>query len=205
MNITNQDINNYTEEIFTVLNQYFDSVEDFKNNLEKKRTWISSNKINYCLGEFIRAEFDYQTQGLRGLGRMTDQCPRLAAYFRKSFTKITPQQILTLDNLVTKLIIKSYLFSLILSSQENGQNPIQNEQQFFERWIPEIYIFDLNSIGEHVLNLLFAVIESDYTGIERYLKDNGMVPGMISFNDKTHEILNGYVSAGLTMGMVESE
>jgi hypothetical protein len=51
---------------------------------------------------------------------------------------------------------------------------------------------------------LFAINKKDHENIKNFFKQNGMTPGFFGGADKTDEILNGYVGAGLVMRMIDS-
>lgn len=203
MNIKNQDIEKYVEEMLDIISPYFESTNEFKKNFEQNKENISSERINYCLEKFLHSEFDYGTSGVRGLGRTSDYCPRLAGYFRSAFSKLSIEKTRELDTLITSIIMKCYLFSFLISNKTDESLNTKSGEQLYKTWIPQIYIFDLSGIDNNVMNMIFTVIEKDYDSIKDFLKKNEMSPGFFSSIDKTDEILNGYIRAGLIMRIAE--
>src|SRR3989338_2094682 len=204
MNITNQNVEKYAEEMLATMSEYFESTDEFKKNFEQNKVGISSEKINYCLEKFLHAEFDYGTPGIRGLGRASDYWPRLAGYFRSAFSKLSVEKMRELDALITSMIVKCYLYSFLISDKKAEPSNIKTGEQLYEKWIPPIYMFDLGGISDDIMNMLFAIIKKDRDGIKDFFKQNGMTQGFFGGADKTDEILNGYVGAGLVMRIIES-
>lgn len=199
-----KNIEKYTEEIFTTMSEYFEDIDEFKKAFEENKTSISPEKIYYCLEKFLHAEFDYETPGVRGLGRASDYWPRLAGYFRSAFSKLSTEKTKELEVLITNMIVKCYLFSLLITNKKVESSSVKTNEEFYEKWIPQIYMFDLSGVGDDVINLLFAIIKKDHENIKNFFKQNGMTPGFFGGADKTDEILNGYVGAGLVMRMIDS-
>jgi len=202
MDITHQDLEKYAEEMLTTLGEYSGSTDKFKEKFEQSKANISPERINYCLEKYLHAEFDYGTPGNRGLGRMSDYCPRLAAYFRSVFSKLSVERMRELDFLITALIVKCYLFPILISKKPMEPSKIKTGEQLFEKWIPQIYTFNLSEMSDEIWNLLFALIKKEWEGIKEFFRQNGMTPGFFG-GDKTGEILNGYVGAGLVMRAME--
>ncbi len=201
MKVTNKEIEKYANEMLSEMSEYFESTEEFKKNFEESKENISPENISFCLEKFLHAEFDHGTPGNRGLGRMSDYWPRLAAYFRSAFSKLDVEEMRKLDAQITALIVKCYLFTILISDKPVEKSKLSGEE-LFEKWIPQIYTFDFSSMSENVGNLLFALIQKDHEGIKSFFKEHGMKPGLFG-GDKTDEILNGYVAAGLVMRIVE--
>jgi hypothetical protein len=202
MKLTSKDFENYAGEMLTTMGEYLESTDKFKEKFEQSKENISPERINYCLEKFLHAEFDYQTAGNRGLGRMTEHWPRLAGYFRGAFSKLSPEKNKELDSLITGLIAKCYIFLILISDKPMEQSKLKTGEQLYEKWIPQIYTFDLSGMGDNVGNLLFALIEKDHENIKNFFKQNGMTPGFFG-GDKTDEILNGYIAAGIVLRVVE--
>lgn len=204
MNISNQDLETYADEMLDAMSKQFESIETFKKNFEQNKSIISCEAINYCLEKFLHAEFDYSTPGVRGLGRMTDFYPRLAGYYRKPLSNMEAEKMRELDSHITRLLMKSYLFLLLISNNKMEPTDTINAELFYKRWLPQVYTFNLNNFGETTINLLFAVIKKDFENIQNFFKQNGMKTGFFGINKETR-ILDGYIMAGTVMSMVASK
>jgi hypothetical protein len=101
------------------------------------------------------------------------------------------------------MIVKCYLFSFLITDKKVEPSNIKTGEQLYEKWIPQIYMFDLSTISDDIINMLFAVIKKDHESIKNFFKQNGMTPGFFGGADKTDEILNGYVGAGLVMRIID--
>ena len=203
MNIDIKYLEKTAEEIFSIFSEYLKSVDFLKKNFEEAKSSISPERINYCLTKFLQAEFDYETPKDRGLGRMTDYTPRLGAYFRKPFSKLSSDKIKELDNLITDLIVKCYLYQVIVPEPVIKKSKVEGGEQLYQRWIPEIYVFDLGRLSDTFRGLLEAVINSNIENIKNFFKVNDIVPGFFGKN-KVDDILFGYMNAGLVLRLAEA-
>ena len=201
MKVTKEEMEKYASDMLARMDEIFKSTKEFQENFEKNKESISPESISFCLEKFLHAEFDYGAPGNRGIGRATDFCPRLAAYFRKAFSKLSVEEMRNLDTQITTLIIKSYLFGIFFS-RDSVKKSKHSKEKLFEIWIPQIYIFNLGGMQEGMADVLFALIQKDYEGIKKSFTEYGMKPGFFG-GDKTQEILNGYVAAGLVMRLAE--
>lgn len=200
MKITNEYINKCFEEMSIVISGCFNNPEEVEISrgiYEKSKNNINIDIINFCLEKYLHSEFDYETSGDRGLGRMSDYCPRLGAYFRKPISKMNPEKINELDNLITNFIIKSYLFVIFTNLNPLESSDISNEL-FYEKWVPKIYVFDWGNLSEETTNLLFIIIQKDWEELKNFFKENDMKAGLFG-QDKTDEILRGYAASGLML------
>lgn len=203
MNIDTQYLEKISKEVFSIFSKYLKSVDFLKKNFEEAKNSIDPERINYCLEKFLQAEFDYNTPGDRGLGRMTDYVPRLGAYFRKSLSKLPLDKIKELDFLLTGLIVKSYLYQVIVPEPVIKKSKMETGEQLYQRWIPEIYVYDLGQLSESFRGLLEAVVDSDIANVKHFFKMNELTSGFFSKN-KTDDILFGYINAGLVLRLAEA-
>ncbi len=201
MNISNQYLEQSAEDTFSVMGKYLKTTESFRKSFAVSKSNISVDNINFCLEKFLFAEFDFKTSGSRGLGRLTEACPRLGAYFRGTLSKLDEKSIQELDTLITNLIIRSYLFPILTSSKLIKSSALQTSR-LYEKWIPKIYVFSFDTLPEEFKNLLSVVIQNDYEAIENFFRENNMKPGFLA-QDKISEILTGYIAAGLMLRACE--
>jgi len=202
MKITSGKIDEYVDEMLTILKEDTETINEFKTGYQKSKDRVEVDQLNYCIEKYVNSELDYTTEGIRGLGRASEFWPRLGGYFRKGVSQLTQEKRQELDFLITSLIIKSYLFQILLSNQPKEISKIKNSEELYQKWVPEIYRFDISIIPEDSRNFLFAVIEKDFDLLKKFFQDNNMKPGTFS-SDKTKDILSGYISAGVTIRIIE--
>jgi hypothetical protein len=99
---------------------------------------LLSGSISGCVDQFLDAEFDHATPGARGLGRMTDELPRLAALHRKRLRDADPEDMGCLRELVRDHILCGYLLARF-AARLSGEDLRDADDVFYRRWISLIY------------------------------------------------------------------
>ena len=69
--------------------------------------------------------------------------------------------------------------------------------ELYEKWVPEIYRFNIEVIPEGPRSNLIALIEDDINLLKRFFQDHNLS------SDKRDDILSGYIGAGVTMRMIQ--
>src|SRR3989344_623972 len=175
-----------------------ENLEKLKKNFQASTQNIPLEAIAYCIEKFVQSELDYQTQGSRGLGRSSDHWPRLGAYFRKAFTGLSAEEVKELDVLLTSLVMKCYLFLILVADNPKEVSKTIPSATLYEKWVPQIYTFDFSGMSENTGNLMLAVAHSPLELTKNFLRAHGMKSGFFG-GDKTDEILNGYITAGIAL------
>ncbi len=98
---------------------------------------VLSEVASRCLDRYLEAEFDTATPGVRGLGRLSEELPRLAALHRKEFQNATRRGLPNLRKLVKDHTLCGYLFALYVADLPTTA-PVEDDC-LFRRWIPQIY------------------------------------------------------------------
>lgn len=202
MKITQEKIDQYVDEMLTIFKDDSETIDSFKRDYQKSKKNIQIDYLNYCIIKYINSELDFETKGINGLGRSSDFWPRLGGYFRDNISQLTTEKIEQLYLLILSLITKSYLFQILLSDIPKEISKINTSEELYKKWIPKIYIFDINIIPEDSKNFLFATIENDIELLKKFFKENDMRVSIFS-PDKTLHILNGYILAGITLRIAE--
>lgn len=143
---------------------YFSLINNCIHNEKEKKLYFSrydnfinvynSEMISYCINKYISAELDYLTPGERGLGRLSTYIPRFGAAFRKSLSKLKPDQLDQLSDLLIDLILRGYLLVIIFIQKEAEISKLTKEE-LFEKWIPNIYVVDLTQFPKNQYDMLF--------------------------------------------------
>ena len=103
MKITLETLDKYIEEMLSVLSEYYESTDEFKDRYSNNKQNIIPELVDYCIGKFVQTELDYQTDGDRGMGRMSNFVPRLGGYFRKNFLSLNSNKKLLLEEKIAKI------------------------------------------------------------------------------------------------------
>jgi len=206
MEITHKDLEKYTEELFTGISDVLnaDNASILKKNFEDSYKNANPKNMSQCIEKFIHAELDYETPGDRGIGRLTDTMPRLGAYFRNSFLGLDEVSQNELSILMAKLIAKGYIFISISNSKPKEKTLSFTDDELYKEWIPQIYTFNLNVLSENVWNLLLTITEKDFEDIKNFFNKHNMKGGGLFSKDKTDDILNSYLIAGVALYFIEN-
>ena len=205
MKIEQKLIDNCVDETLTVLGKFIkpDHLKRFKDRYRDSSQHILLDNISYCIDKFVQTELDFKTAGERGLGRLTENWPRLGAYFRKQISNMDPKKLEELDSLLTVLIVKCYLFPIITADNVKNTPKVKGADELYEKWVPRMYSFDLSGLGDGLGALFTATLESDFTNVKVFLRENGMNTGFLE-KFKTDMILEqGYTRVGFALRFAE--
>jgi len=205
MKINQQKLKEYIDEIFVEMGKIFstNTIDISKKNFNKNYKSINTNTINHCVEKFVQAELDFVTPGNRGIGRLTESLPRLGAYFRDYFSNFKETELNKLDILITKLIIKGYLFSAAINGQPKEKVLSFSNQELYKEWIPKIFTFDINVISDNAGKLLLAITENDLRQIKDFFRLHNMRSKRLFSKDKLEYILMQYIIAGVSLYYIE--
>lgn len=156
-----------------------------------------ADAIGYCIEKFAASEMDTQTNGKRGLGRTTEYVPRLGGYFRKGIANLSDGKRQELVTLIEDMHLLGYLYALVLATKDK-KTVIADGTILYEKWIPLIYVFSMDALGESGLHLVQAVTTAHANKVLTFFKENNLKKGFFG-DDKSHEIVEGYITAGITL------
>lgn len=168
------------------------AIQMYTEYLEQKLNTVNYDAVDYCLNKFIESELDFVTVGDRGLGRLSLFYPRLAGYMRKSISMLTGEQLSELSQLIYDLMLDSYLATLVWLETTISKRILPD--QLFRKWIPSIYVQDLNQFIEQrdfVMNHI--TISAEKT--EQFLNNYHIHSGLFK-KDMITEILLMYIVGG---------
>lgn len=205
MKITQHDLKKYADEIFAEMSKILsaDKIDALKKNFDKNNENIIPDTINYCVEKFVQTELDFITPGDRGIGRLTEALPRLGAYFRNPFSNLEKTELNKLDTLITKPIIKGYLFSAVINGQPKEKALSFTDEELYREWIPKIFTFNLSNISDNAGDLLLAITKNDLDEIKSFFSQHNMRAGGFFSRDKTDGILMSYIIAGVSLYYIE--
>ena len=201
MKLTKTSMTTLSDEVVSGLSECFDSTRWFEKNLETFYGDFSSDRLNYCLDKLIETEFDSKTKGNRGLGRVSNDPPRLAGYLRYRVSKLNQSETDHLKTSVKRLMLKCYLF--MVSRMENKRvSHSTNKDALFNEWLPEVYLFNLYNLGENTVDILFSLVQRDYELLKVSLQALDTMP--TSYGDEViSKIVSGYASAGVVLALAD--
>ncbi len=113
------------------------------------RQWFSSgdriltDAAEYSINRFVNAELDFETDGNRGLGRMTDDWARFGGKYRETLRSLDSESIQNLRRAFSDQLLCGYLFAECLLQSAGQAVPRDSfpdgSEGVFQRWIPLIY------------------------------------------------------------------
>lgn len=180
-------------------------LEDIEPMFDKLMSEFNSEAVTFCLEKYIKAELDYTTPGNRGIGRMTANIPRFGAYFRKSLSKLSVQELNKLGFLIEDICLRGYLDSAIYMKWPANSAKLSDKVLLFSEWIPSIYVMDPYRFSPELwditrINVALTIIE-----IKDFMRKHGMIKdNLFKRADKVlSEILEYYAVAGYSLRAVE--
>jgi len=181
-------------ELSRMLNSRFDQ---FRDNFE-------GLNIGYCLHNFIVAELDFKSPGVRGIGRLSKHVPRFGSLYRKQLSQIDQHKMEVLYDLIQDLMLKSYLTGVLMLGEELQEIKVNNNIQLFENWIPNIYVTPFNVLGSGLQKALIAFCGSSPDKVIDFLDTNKIKRKGFLRRDKISEIISYYIVAGCGLRITET-
>ncbi len=164
---------------------------------------VNPELVKYCIDKFITAELDYTTKGNRGIGRFTDIVPRLGAYYRCGFSKLSNIQLDELADLIRDVILRSY----IICESFQGNRDITLKRIDFEyiysEWITNIYNINIDNAEPKLVDIMGICTQSAFDAITQFIKKHKLKKVDIFSQDKTPMILFWYPIAGFALRGIE--
>ncbi len=166
---------------------------------EKLKQVVNVNFITNCIQQFISAELDYETPGIRGLGRLSTSIPRFGAYFRKHLSELSLEDIGKMYALIQNVIVMGYLFHALFIEKEVQNPKITSTEQLYENWIPYIYSSGRSSMTERARNALFNFSAPAYKELKEFMSRCNFKGGGFLVRDKTNDIILYYAIGGFML------
>jgi len=192
---------------FSLINKCIDNEEEKKLYFSRYENFINvynSEMISYCINKYISAELDYLTPGERGLGRLSTYIPRFGAAFRKSLSKLNPDKLDKLSDLLVDLILRGYLL-VIIFLQEKAEISKLTKEELFEEWIPNIYVVDLAQFPKSQYDMLSAACDDSFRNLLDFGNSFFSKKDMRNFKKPNFsEMIFRYTIAGLALRSIET-
>lgn len=193
-------LNNSMEAVKKISSE--EMVNDFDAKFMLLKSMCDFKNIDYCIDKYIFTELDFQTPGMRGIGRINDDIPRFGGYFRKQLSKLPEEKIENLAILFKQSMYIGYLTHALLMEETIKTPVVTSEEALFKKWIPEIYISDIRKVP-NLANFLYASANETMLAIETLMKKYGLKGGGFLSADKTDLILSFYPQAGFGLRFCE--
>ena len=197
----------YLEKAMSSIRLAFADDKGFLEFIEPKYAELKGtfniSAISYCFENYINAELDFETPGVRGLGRMSTYIPRLGAYFKNQISRLSKEDLNELYEIIQDILLKGYLVHALGSGQKLEEGKIKDPQTLYKAWIPKIYSSGLDQLEEGFRNILSISVESAYRALLAFLQGHKMKGGGVFSKDKTDEIFIYYALAGFILRVVE--
>ena len=159
--------------------------------------------LDECINRFVIAELDFETPGSRGIGRLSADIPRFGAYYRKGLSKLPFHYLFDVDKSITNLMIKGYLAHSLFMNEPRKNIYIESTEEFFRKWISQIYINSFSSFPEDVKKTILFCSENDINNLIQLLIKYRLRKRKLFILNKTYIILRNYVKAGFILRNIE--
>ena len=107
------------------------------------RGWFDGRRLSeqaeYCIDKFVASEVDYTTPGMRGLGRIGENVPRLAARHRGTVARMTDEEREALKRFIRRHVVCGYLFTEFAYGLTDESRQQVGANKLFEMWVLTIY------------------------------------------------------------------
>ncbi|MGQ0571006.1 MAG: hypothetical protein ACT4P5_16010 [Armatimonadota bacterium] len=173
--------------------------------MEQPELWLFPPVVA-CATEFVQSELDWQTEGARGYGRLTEYIPRLAGWLRDGFSRLGAASSHALGAKVADAMLRGYGLSLLLEGVARNQiyRPQNvNKEQLWEKWIPLLYgspaSADVLSPLKHMVGRL---VEAETQKFRSALSEAGIRIGFMA-GPRLAAVVNGYLESGVLLRQLE--
>jgi len=115
-------------------------IEEIKPIFDDIFIHFNNKVIEYCADQFIKSELDFSGPGVGGLGRKTDEVPRLANYLNKQFRAMSEVDLMDQRIRLLYMILTGYLHMAHIGTINGIQvENIVHGPQLLDAWISTIY------------------------------------------------------------------
>ncbi len=167
---------------------------------------VLTDQAAACIDRFVAAELDFQTPGMRGIGRIGSHIPRFAAKHRRVFSRMSSSHLTKLRHLTKRHIVCGYLFLEFIHPLVSQETERYDSETLFNNWISLVYC-PPSSISPENQNV--ADIEGVWIGATgRAIRDHALEIGIKwDSRDDTgtdQTIVAKYFDAGTTLRYAEA-
>jgi hypothetical protein len=157
----------------------------------------------YVIQRFVEAELDSQTEGERGLGRVSAEVPRFGGYYRQYCARLNAEELQELGRLMADVMWSGYLAHVFFSEPEALEARVSDGNEIYEEWISVAYIFPAETLGGNLPGLLSTVGDGALTQLEDFQRRYGMKGGGFFSKDKGEAIRVRYLIGGFLLRRCE--
>lgn len=191
-------------EVLAELDEYLAPVE---RALDAQALADAYAELVPCVETFIATELDTQTQGERGLGRLSTHPPRVGAAFRDQLSKPAARE--EFAQLIERLIFQTYAgtAAALQSFYEEPTPPrVRPAADVFEMWVPRMYVGTKN-LGDQTMDVISAAHAETEKALTATAERFGLLGGFRSGKkERTFiECAGFWVAAGAALYWVPAE
>lgn len=173
--------------------------------MEQPELWLSPPVVA-CATEFVQSEMDWQTEGARGYGRLTESIPRLAGWLRDGFSRLGAAAAHALGAKVADAMLRGYGLSLLIEGVARNQiyRPQSvNKEQLWEKWILLLYGSPASADALSPLKqMVRRVAEAETQKFRSALSEAGIRIGFMA-GPRLAAVVNGYLESGVLLRQLE--
>lgn len=184
-------------------------LEELLINIADVSDYLFNVESNNCIEEFVNTEMDYKTDGIRGIGRMSNYIPRFGGYYSKFLCNTSYDEIEIIRNLLKDIIKYGYFLGVYaeLEDIKSLKLPKNPYKLLFEKWIPQIYVANFSKSPNLDNEMLYRAKLSYYYFCIKIGKETNFPKKFLQIEnvgrDKLVWIFRKYIEAGYLLRFFE--
>ncbi len=180
-------------------------IKELRSCYKNLKSHHNPDRMAFCIHRLIAAEIDFATEGNNGIVRFTQVVPRLGAYYRSGFCKLSNDQLFELAYLVKDLILRGYIAGDIYGKYIYLDNKHIDFDYLFSMWINLMYYFYVDNMDPEAEGAIGIFSQSAFDAIEEFLEKNGISREKIFSHINFSTIMHWYPIAGFALRAIEMQ
>lgn len=167
--------------------------------------WLSPPAVA-CLSRFLEGEMDWETEGARGYGRVTEAIPRLGGWQRGAFSRLDTDSASKVRDNIAECLLHGYALTLLMEPMVRRQvYPPQDvsEDELWRRWIPMLYGGFGSEEPLSSFKSFVAHLSGEYSRRFRTALSNVGIRIGVRAAPRLCAIVKGYVESGILLRQLE--
>lgn len=159
-----------------------------------------------CINHFVDSELDMTNNSPSGLGRISDEYPRLGYYLHSTLEGFSSDNMLAFKMLLFDLVKSGYDFMVLMESSTGGKLKKPTAvvlEPLFLKWIDSIYKFRIQGLGPAAALFREKFAKTRLKKLAEELKPFGLLQNFAQDAELQH-IFRMYIVAGLVLRLAEA-
>lgn len=163
--------------------------------------------IGACVEKYIGTELDTKARGVRGIGRMTTDIPRLGGWYRREIRALREGDRIELQRLIRDVVLAGYFAAVLVHEGAPEDRFFTDETLLYHAWIPTIYgVGILLREDPDKIKVILAIVLAPLAALRKFMDAHSMRENRLTLlltKEKQERIVLGYLDAGLLLRRIE--